>query len=195
MQQRIDSLARYGGLIAVGMEWSALVFFYLRQPMDFTGALPISHFATLPQTRIVFTCFYLVAALSFWLFASRHLSKVYQTPLKLFAFSMLGFAAMAITPFNPADPLSNGLHTLFSHSSFVAFLVGMYLMAKNNEDRRFHGATVAAVVLSAMLMILFRFAPHGSYWLLFFEAGAWFICQLWIIWVSVLAHKRYPHVV
>jgi hypothetical protein len=189
IREHTKLIARYGGIIAVLFEWLALALFYLSQPTAFNGNLPISYFATLPQTRIIFTLCYVVAAISFWIFATFHLSKLYRTPLRIFAFSMLGFAAMAITPFNPDNTVSNVLHTLFTQSSFFAFLIGMYIMARSNEGKRFHYITILAATFSGVLLILFRFAPPGSHLILPFEAGAWLVCQLWIVWVS-LATRR-----
>ena len=190
LQKHTKLFARYGGLVAVFFELFALLLFYLHQPSAFNGNLPISYFATLPQTRIVFALCYVVAAISFWIFAKHHLSKHYRTPLKIFAFSMLGFAAMAITPFNPENGISNALHTVFSMSSFGAFLVGMYMMARDNEDKRFRYITYAATFLSGVLIVSFRFAPEGSHLIMPFEAGAWLVCQLWMVWVSLEAYKK-----
>ena len=182
--------AKYGGIVAVFFEWLALVLFFLSQPSAFTGNLPISYFATLAQTRIIFASFYVIAAFSFWIFANHYLSRHYRTPIKIFALSMIGFAAMALAPFDPNNSLSNALHTLFSHSSFLLFLLGMYLMAVKNEDKRFRYITLAATTLSAVLIVLFRLAPEDSNLILPFEAGAWFICQLGIIWVSLIVYKK-----
>lgn len=190
LQKHIKLFARYGGVVAVFFELFALLLFYLHQPSAFNGNLPISYFATLPQTRVMFTLFYVIAALSFWIFAKHHLSRHYRTPLKIFAFSMIGFAAMAITPFDPNNTVSNVLHTIFSMSSFGAFLAGMYVMAKNNLDRQFRYITFAAVVLSGILIVSFRFVPQDSHLIMPLEAGAWFVCQVWMVWVSLVSYRK-----
>ena len=113
-KEYIRNFAKYGGLVTVFFEWFALLFFYLREPIYFTGEHSISYFATLPQTRVVFTVFYLIAAVSFWIFAKHHLKKHYQTPVKIFVFSMIGFAGLALFPYEPASVLSTVIHNILA---------------------------------------------------------------------------------
>src|SRR6185369_13271573 len=114
LKKYIESFARYGGLAAVCFEWLSVLIFYVREPADFGGQHPISYFATLPQTRLVFSVCYTLAALSFWVFVKWHLSKHYLTSTTLFAWSMLVFAAVAIVPFHPDNPASSAIHSLLA---------------------------------------------------------------------------------
>jgi hypothetical protein len=186
----INNFAKYGGLVTVFFEWFALLFFYLREPVYFTGEHPISYFATLPQTRIVFTVFYLIAAVSFWIFAKHHLQKHYQVPVKIFAFSMISFAGLALFPYDPANTMSTVIHNILAQSSFCSFLLGMYLMAKKSRSKRLRIITIFAVILSALLMISFIITPKDSHLVLGLEAGSWLVFQLWIIWVSYRSYRN-----
>lgn len=190
IKKQIDSFARYGGFVAMGFEWSALLLFYLLAPEYFSGQYPISYFATLPQTQFIFTLCYLGAAFSFWIFANHHLKKHYQTPIKIFAVSMLAFVGLAVFPYNPAEAFSARVHIILAQLTFVSFYVGMILMARLSDEKRFRFITYATVLLSTALMAGFILGPKNSPFILFFEATSWLVCQLWIIWISWRAFNK-----
>ncbi len=174
----------------MGFEWSALLLFYLIAPTYFVGEFPISYFAVLPQTHIIFTLWYLGAAVSFWIFASYHLKKHFRVPVKIFAVSMLTFVGLALWPYNPDEVVSSIVHNIFAQTSFATFYIGMILMARLSEDKHFRTITYLAVTLSAVLMVGFMLSPRRSGTILPFELSSWFVCQLWIIWISVRAFKK-----
>jgi hypothetical protein len=135
MKKHIESFARYGGIVAVLIEWLSVAGFYISNPSNFSGQHPLSYFATVPQTRIIFSLCYTLAALSFWVFVKFHLDRFYVAPVKTFTFSMLGFAAVAIVPFSFDDPLTSTIHNLLALSFTLSFIMGMLLMAKYNPGR------------------------------------------------------------
>ncbi len=180
----------YGGIAATGLEWLALLFFYFREPQFFTGEHPLSYFATLPETKIVFSLCYLGAAISFWIFANHHLRDVYHTPIKVFAFSMFAFAGLALYPYDPTSSTSTTFHIILAQTTFGSFLAGMALMARYSEDARFKKMTYIAVILSTALLIALIFQPAASRFVLLLEAGAWFMFQLWTIWISRHAYVK-----
>lgn len=186
----IKQFAKYGGFTAMGLEWFALLFFYLREPTYFTGQYPISHFASLPSTQLVFSLCYVLAAISFWIYAKYHLKNHFETPMTTFALSMLAFAAVALVPYDPSNLASSTVHALLVTVSWLLFFVGMVIMAAQSTDKGFSMVTLAAVALSVLLMAIFIFMPPTSPLLLAFEAGSWLVCQLWIIWLSVLTLRR-----
>jgi hypothetical protein len=96
----LEQFAKYAGLVTVSVEWLAIILFYLLRPDQFNGQNPISYFAYYPQTQLVFSVCLTIAAVSFWIFSTWHLPKYYNTPVRLFALSMLGYAALALTPFD-----------------------------------------------------------------------------------------------
>lgn len=189
-EKHVGQFAIYGGITATALEWLALLFFYLREPQFFTGQHALSYFATLPETRIVFSLCYLGAAVSFWLFASYHLKNFYRTPVRVFALSMLAFAGLALYPYEPSSTISAVIHTIFAQSSFGLFLLGMVLMAWHSDDARFKVVTYVAIALSAILLIAYLFQPDTSRLLLVFEVGAWLMFQLWTIWISRHAYLK-----
>lgn len=174
----------------MGFEWLALTLYYLRAPVYFSGEYPVSYFATLPETRIIFSICYLGAAVCFWIFVNHHLKNHYKTPLKIFAYSMVTFAAVALIPYNPDSALSLLVHNVLVQSSFVAFWLGMFLLGKHSQDRRFKIISYAATLLSFGLMLGFVLVPEASRLTLFFELSSWLVCQLWIIWLSIRAYKK-----
>jgi hypothetical protein len=190
IKQYIERFARYGGVGAVLLEWSALLIFYIRAPAEFSGQHPISYFATLPQTRLVFSICYGLAAVSYWLFASWHLSKHYRTPTKLFALSLLGFAAMAIVPFDPTNVVSNMGHSIFVSLFSATFITAIYLMAKGNDDPELTRASMIAVLLSLLLTLSFLLVQRDSRAVLLLEASAGLVGQLWTIWLTYHISKK-----
>jgi len=189
--KNVESIAKYGGIIAVVFEWSALLSFYLSQPSAFNGAHPISYFASLPQTRFIFSLCYCVAALSFWVFTKYHLNKYLQTPVRLFTVSMLGFAAVALLPFNPDSRLLMGLHNFAFLIFATTFLAGMYLMAKRSKDRVFSTVSFALIALGCLLLATFATLQSTSF-VLMSEVGWGLVCQLWILWVSYHSYRLGP---
>lgn len=75
MSVRLEQIARYAGIATTGIEWSALLLYYLKQPVYFGSQYPISYYATLPETRWIFTGCYVFAAVCFWIFARYYLIK------------------------------------------------------------------------------------------------------------------------
>lgn len=190
IRNRIESFARYGALTAVAIEWLSLLGFYISNPANFSGQYPLSYFATIPQTRLIFSICYTLAALSFWVFVRYHLFKHYHTPTKIFTLSMLGFAGVAIIPFSFDNPITSTIHNLLALSFTVAFIVGMYLMARNNSDTKVKLVSGATAALSAILLVLFISSQKDSHFVLLFEAGSGLVCQLWMIWISFHTFKK-----
>lgn len=193
-ESRIESLARYAGITTVCIEWLALLIYYIQAPEYFGGKYPISHYASLPQTHWVFVIFYTLAAISFWIFAKHHLAKKFRTPLKVFGWSMILFAGMAVFPYSPDSLLSNIIHGFLAYSMGIAFLVGMYLLAKGTDDRHIFRVTLMAIILNTLLTLLFIMAPKDSNLIFKFEAASWLVSQLWIVWISYYTYKKPKHV-
>lgn len=190
MERRVQSFARYGGIVAVLIEWLSVAGFYITNPTNFSGQRPLSYFATVPQTRIIFSLCYTLAALSFWIFVKYHLDRYYKTPVRTFTFSMLGFAAVALVPFSFDDPLTSTVHNLFAFSFTVLFIAGMFLMAKHNPDRQLRLISLSAVLLSAIFLALFFSVQKNSQYVMLFEAGSGLICELWMIWISFHSYRK-----
>ena len=190
IRKHIKLFAAYGGVTATALEWFALLFFYLQEPQLFTGEHPLSYFATLPETKAVFSICYLGAAISFWIFANHHLRTLYYIPIKVFAFSMFAFACLALYPYNPGNAVSNTMHIVLAQASFASFLLGMALMARHAYDIRFKVVTYIAVAISAVLLTALIFQPHTSRLILILEVGAWFMFQVWTIWISRHAYLK-----
>jgi hypothetical protein len=186
----LESFAKYAGIATVCIEWSALLIYYLTVPSYFGGKYPISYYASLPQTHLVFSVCYTLAALSFWIFTKHHLTKHYRTPLKIFGWSMILFAGMALFPYDPNSLISTIVHSALAYSMGIAFLVGMYLLAKSADDRHLLKVTVMAIILNTILTLAFVVAPKDSNLIFFFEAGSWFVCQLWIVWISYYIYQK-----
>ena len=190
MKKHLDYFARCAGFVAMGLEWFALIFFILREPYYFSGRYPISYFAALPTTQWVFSLCYFGAAICFWLFSTYHLKKHFVTPIKTFSVSMLLFSGLALYPYNPSNPISSTVHNWLAILSLGLFYLGMLFLAKYSSDQKFRLITSFSVVISMGLMIGFATIPRDSALILPFETSAWFVCQLWIVWISYLAYKR-----
>lgn len=189
-QARPESFAKYAGLATVAVEWSALIIYYLKAPLYLDGRHPISFFATLDETRWAFAVCYVLAAIFYWIFTKHHLAKYYQMPLKIFGISLLLFAATGLFPYDPENAVSLIIHTVTALSSGLLFALGMYLFAKHANDKLLSNVTLTAIVLSASLLSAFIASPAESHFIFAFEAGSWFVIQLWVIWVSFYVHKR-----
>jgi hypothetical protein len=189
--KQIESFARYGALTAVAIEWLSLLGFYILNPANFSGQYPLSYFATIPQTRLIFSVCYTLAALSFWIFVKHHLSKHYQTPTKIFMLSMLGFAAVAVIPFHFDNPVTLLAHNISALFFSVTFIIGMYLMSWNNSDAQVKIVSGATATISTILLVLFLFSQKDSQLILMLEAGSGLACQLWMVWISLHALKKF----
>jgi hypothetical protein len=190
IKKHLKLFSIYGGIVATALEWFALLFFYIQEPQFFTGEHPLSYFATLPETKIIFSLCYLGAAISFWLFANRHLKGLFRTPIKVFAFSMLAFAGLALFPYDPVNTISATIHIILAQASFGSFVLGMGLMAWQSDDIHFKRVTYLAVIISVMLLITLIIQSNTSRFVLILEVGAWLMFQLWTIWISRHAYQR-----
>ncbi len=181
-----NSFARYGGFAAVVLEWLAVALFYALKPELFNGKNPISSFAAVPETKLIFSLNLSIAALSFWIFIKYHLSKIYTVPVKLFSFSMFTYALVAFTPFNPNNSLSNTIHQSLALLFSVSCLGGMYLIGRlNRADKQLRLWSYSAVAASTFLMICYILTPKESSFILPFEASSVFATQAWVIWISL----------
>jgi hypothetical protein len=179
-----QSFAKYAGLVAICFEWLAVLFFFILRPDIFSGQYPLSYFATLPETRLVFSVCLTIAAASAWIFARYYLYKFYVVPVRLFAISMLGFAALALVPFDPYGAVSDLLHRVFGLLFALTFLAGIYLMGKRNNHLWLRKVSYLVVVLSSFLLIVFLVTPKESQFILLFEMLGALIGQLWVVWIS-----------
>lgn len=164
-------------------EWLALLIFLFEYPQYFGRQYPISYYATLPHTHWIFSLCYLIAAVCFWVFAQFHLKNHLGVPIKTFAFSMFCFATTALIPYVPSESASSFLHYTFTALAFSTFIVAIFLVAKG-EQRPHREISYAAGILSAILLAALVLLPKDSAFIFTLEAGSWFICQLWIIWIS-----------
>ncbi len=190
IRNRIESFAKYAGIATVSVEWLALLLYYLQMPAYFGGQYPISYFATLPQTKLVFTICYTLAGLFFWIFIRHHLHKYYRAPITLFTWSMILFITLAIVPFNPNNSFSHNLHSVFGYSSSVFFAVGMYIMARNANNKLVYRITLTALMMSTLLLFAFAIAPKDSHLIFAFESGSWLVWQVWTLWISYYSYKN-----
>lgn len=186
----IKSFPKYGAVVAILIEWLALVGFYTLNPSYFGSKYPVSYFATLPQTRLVFSVCYTLAAVSFWIFVRYHLSSRYVTPTKIFSLSMLGFAAVAIFPFSFDDVISSAIHNLLTLFFALTFIAGICLMARHNPDRQLRIVSIVAVMAIAVLISAFLLVPKDSSFVFMLEVGSGFACQFWMIWMSFHAFSK-----
>lgn len=187
--KKLESYAKYGGVAAVCFEWLAVLFFYLLQPSAFKGEHPISYFASLPQTRLIFSVCFCLAALSFWIFTQYHLKKYYKVPVKLFTLSMLGFAALALVPFDPTSSMSTAIHGVLAQLFSLTFLIGMFLTTRSN-DSSFRRTSIALAVIGILFLFSFLGLPKDSSLILIFEAAAGLTCQLWILWMTWHSYRK-----
>lgn len=183
MMKHIESYAKYAGLATVCFEWLAVILFFILRPGDFNGQNPVSYFASLPETRIIFSVCLTIAALSFWLFTSVHLPKYYKVPVRLFAASMLGYALLALVPFDPANTASDIVHRILALFFSITFLVGIYMVGKYNHDAQVRRVSYATAVLSGVVLAMFLTLPNNQF-VLALEALSACIGQAWIVWIS-----------
>jgi hypothetical protein len=182
--ERIKSFAKYAGIATVIVEWLALLLYYIQMPSYFDGTYPISYFATLPQTKLIFNISYTLAGLFFWIFVKHHLQKYYHVPLKIFAWSMILFVCVALIPFHPDNSASSIIHGTLAWSAAILFVFGMYIMARNSNKKSVYGTSLFAIILSITLIVAYAISPKESRLNFAFEAGSWFVWQIWILWIS-----------
>lgn len=190
---RLEYFAQFAGIATTVIEWAALLIYYLQVPLYFGGQYPISYFATLPQTKIVFSVCYTVAAICFWIFVRHHVSKHYRVPIKIFGISMALLIGVALFPFDPNNAFSNAVHSILAYGSGLTFLAGVVVMAVHADDRFFTRVSMIAAVLSTGLTIAFAAIPPGSDLLFAFEAGSWLVWQVWTIWVTYYIYRNKPN--
>lgn len=190
IKSRIESFAKYAGIATVSVEWLALLLYYIQMPAYFGGQYPISHFASLPQTKLVFTICYTLAGLFFWIFVRHHLHKLYRTPVKIIGASMLLFVALAVVPYNPDNAISDLIHKTLAWSSGVLFLAGLYIMAKNANNKYVYWVSIISISISFILIVAFSFSPKESHLIFALEAGSWFVWQIWVLWISFYSYNH-----
>jgi hypothetical protein len=186
----IESFAKYAGIATVGVEWLALLLYYIQMPAYFSGQYPISYFATLPQTRPVFNICYTLAGLFFWIFIRHHLHKFYPAPVKIFGISMILFVGLALTPYNLDNQISKLIHSTLGWSSSLFFTVGMYLLARNANNKSVNRATIFAIIVSLVLIVAFANVPKDSHLIFALEAGSWLVWQVWVLWISYYSYRH-----
>jgi hypothetical protein len=191
IKHRVESFAKYAGIATVSTEWLALLLYYIQMPAYFGGKYPISYFATLPQTRPIFNICYTLAGLFFWIFIRHHLHKFYRAPIKIFGLSMILFVGLAVTPFNPDNHLSNLIHSTLGWSSSLFFTVGMYLLARNANNKSVYRATMIAIIVSLVLIVAFANVSKDSHLIFAFESGSWLVWQIWVLWISYYSYKNH----
>lgn len=187
---RIESFAKYAGIATVSVEWLALLLYYIQMPSYFGGQYPISHFASLPETKLIFTICYVLAGTFFWIFLRHHIHNYYRVPIKLFTWSMILFVGLAITPYDPHNSVSNTIHVLLAQSSAILFVVGMYKLAKHANNKPVTYGTFIAILASLGLLIAFLMSPKESPLIFALEAGSWFVWQIWVLWISYYSFKN-----
>jgi hypothetical protein len=184
------SFAPYAGYVCVAAEWSALAYYFFRYPQYFDGTHPLSYFATLPDTRIVFSICYLIAATSFVVFARYHLPTRYRTPSNIFTVTMVAFGALALYPVDLSGTVHTTIHNLLAQASFSGFLMGMLFMAYYDTIAAHRRITMGAFCISAALVIGYMLLPTGSPFTLGFEVGAWLAIQFWTLYISWKSRSR-----
>lgn len=190
MPVKLEQIAKYAGLATTAVEWSALTIYYIKQPLYFGNSYPISYYATLQETKWVFTGCYVLAAICFWVFARHYLTKHYTVPLGVFGAALFLFACTGLYPFDFDDKVSTAIHSLLAISSGILFLVGMYILAKRAKDTYLYNITTIAVSLSFTFSVIFLLLPKTSQLVFIFEAGSWLVLQLWTIWISFYTYKK-----
>jgi hypothetical protein len=185
----LESFAKYAGLTTICFEWLAFLLFFLLRPDMFNGQYPISYFAAQPETRIIFSVCLTIAATSFWVFTRFHLNKHYVTPVRLFTASMIGYAALALLPFDPTNSFSDLIHRLLAMFFSLTFLGGIFIMGKNNKALGIQTMSYLTAALSVAVMIVFLLTPKDSPHVMLLEALSAFVGQVWVVWISFHAFR------
>lgn len=192
IKKRIERFAKYAGLATVCFEWLALAIFVVLRPDFLDGHHPLSDYASLPETRVVFSVCLTIAASCFWVFTRFHLPKFYDTPIKLFAASMLGYAALALVPFDPSSAASDAIHKVFALFFSVSLIVGIFIMGTRNKDAGLRNASYLTVAISTITLLLFLTTTRDSPFFLLLESMGALTCQVWIVWISFHSFRRLP---
>lgn len=180
----IKKYAKYGGLAAVCLEWLAIGLFFVIKPSGFSGENTISYFATIPETRLIFSICLVIAATSFWIFTRHHLHNYYSVPVRVFALSMLGYGAMALMPYDPSSLTSDIIHKSLAMFFSVMFLAGMYLVGKNNKDTQLRVVSYSAVASGIIALLVFMALPQGSKFITLAETISAVVGQAWTVWIT-----------
>jgi hypothetical protein len=188
-EKHIESFAKYAGLVTISLEWLAIILFYVFKPAAFNGENPISYFASFPETRAIFSICLTIAAISFWIFSKYHLPKYYRVPERLFAASMIGYALLALTPFNPYNATSSGIHQILALFFSVTYLAGIYLVGRRNPDPQVRIMSYSMAALSLLIMVMFFVVPPGSHFVFPLEAASALVGQIWVVWISLHSFK------
>jgi hypothetical protein len=190
-KHNIEIFAKYAGLATVAVEWLALLLFYVIEPGEFRGENAISYFASLPQTKLVFSVCITLAAIFFWVFARYHLSRYYVTPVGIFTASMIGYGALALTPYDPSVFSSEVIHRVLAMFFSITFVLGIYLMSRKNRDSQVGAvsrfvAGISTVTLATFVAVSFT---RGNSAVLPLEVFVGVLGQLWIVWISLHSFK------
>lgn len=185
-----DQFARFAGIVGVGFEWLALASFFVMHPELFDGRHPISYFASLPDTRWIFSVCYVLAAGCFVAFFHAARTKLqFRLPERLFGVSLASFVLLAIWPYQPTQLVSNSVHLLLFFLTATTFMVGMWRTHAPRSERSFNQISRSLAVTAAVVFVVFigsGFAglPQVT---LPLEAGWWLVLQVWVIWVNIEA--------
>ena len=190
LRKKIVTIARYGGVATIVIDWSVLVIFYSIYPERMQLRYTVSSFALLPETNVLFSVFFLFAVIAFWIFVQFYLSQHYKTPKKVFGLSMLGIILALIAVAIPHSPWYPLLHIVGSWTFALGFLLAITLMDRDNTQKQFRRVTrIVAVASAATLVLLFLLRPlHIT---LIFELAIAVICHFWILWVT-FANNHMP---
>lgn len=96
---------------------------------------------------------------------------------------MLGFAALALVPFDPNNATSAAVHGILAQLFSLTFLIGMFLTTRS-DDPGFRRTSITLAVIGVLFLFSFLGLPKDSSLILAFEAAAGFTCQVWILWMT-----------
>ncbi len=181
--KRLVEFSRYGGILAIILEWFAVLFFHVRTNEGLKGNQPISYYSTLPETRLVFSLCFGLAAASFWIFVVGHLRNKLTTPTRLFSFAALGLLGIALIPYHPKNQVSNLLHISIAYLMTLGFLFGIYGLAKRNKDKILRKNSIMLVALGAILAAAMSVLPRSITWVVM-QILLGMLIQIWIIWIT-----------
>lgn len=183
--EKLHPITKYTGLATIAVEWLALLLFFLIEPAYFGGKYPISFFATLPNTRVIFNVCYTLAAIFFAIFFSTRLAVHSRRAVQAMNISMVIFSALALYPYSASNALSYFIHHSLALLAGLFFCLGIVFMANSTKDIVVAYVTKMILILSVILLILFAIAlpnAHPSVFVL--EAGSWLLWQIWVLWIT-----------
>ncbi len=188
LRKKIATAARYGGVATIVIDWCALAIFYAIYPERMQMRYTVSSFALLPETNVLFSVFFLFAAISFWIFVQFYLAQHLKTPKKIFGISMFGLLITLVAVAMPHSPWYPILHIVGIWTFAVFFLVAIMIMDRANVRVDFRRVTrVTAACSIVLLVVLYLLRPlHIT---LIFELAIAVICHFWILWVTVTNHS------